>query len=190
MHVFDSEYLFEQKRYMNCILHLCQAYEMFFSQFLRVELVFKPFWNDQGYRNELNPVAELLWKQARGMTFQKLRKVFLRRVVDQIPAPANLGNSQNDIKGIKGLSETPIPDDCDIEKLGDQELIPILKMLKNTKINELRNRVIHKDAYRPTQSEAEDALSETKSILMPLTHILDIQEDINWYRRYAVKDDD
>ena len=91
---------------------------------------------------------------------------------------------------MSSLKNLPIPDDSDIDKLGDLRLIPILKMLKDSKIHKTRNRVIHKDAYRPTKDEAEAALAETKSILMPLTHLLDIQENINWYRQYAVNDDD
>ncbi len=190
MLLFDSQDFLKQKRYMNCILNICQAYEVFFSQFLRVELVFKPLWNDQGDRNELNSVAQLLWRRTETMTFSPLRTIFLRRVVGQIPPPASLTESSSVIEGLSSLKNLPIPDDSDIDKLGDLRLIPILKMLKVSKIHKTRNRVIHKDAYRPTKDEAEAALAEAKSILMPLTHLLDIQENINWYRQNAVNDDD
>lgn len=190
MLVFDSEDFFKQKRYMYCILNLCQAYEVFFSQFLRVELVFKPLWNDQGDRNELNSVADQLRSKTEKLTFSGLRKVFLRRVVDQVPPPANLTESRSVINELSKEKNLLIPGDHEINKLADQRLVPILMRLKASEIHEMRNRVIHKEAYRPSKVEAETVLIETKSILMPLTHILDIQENINWYRRYDVNDDD
>ena len=36
--VFDCHDLLRTKRYMNCILNVCQAYEMFFSLYLRVNI--------------------------------------------------------------------------------------------------------------------------------------------------------
>jgi len=43
MLIFDCYELIERKHYMNCILSLAQAYEVFFSFFFRVEFLYKPF---------------------------------------------------------------------------------------------------------------------------------------------------
>ena len=43
MLVYDCYDLMEEKHYSYCILNLAQAYEVFFSHYLRVELLYKPF---------------------------------------------------------------------------------------------------------------------------------------------------
>lgn len=75
------------------------------------------------------------------------------------------------------------PKDAAIESLGDAKLVPLLKALKATAIHTLRNRVVHKQAYRPTREEVEGALEETRSILFPLTSHLQLHDEINWYMR-------
>ena len=83
---------------------------------------------------------------------------------------------------IAGLPDNPgDPKDTAIESLGDAKLVPLLKALKATSINTLRNRVVHKQAYRPTREEVEAALQETRSILFPLTSHLQLYDEINWY---------
>ncbi len=187
MLVFDCENFLKEKRYMHCILSLCHAYEVFFSEFLRVELLYKPFWKDQDCE-DLDQVAQLLWNVTEKWPFARLRAVFLRRVVDQIPPPANLTKTLSVIEGLSKPQKQEIPE-SDIDKLGDPELVLILKKLNASTIHKKRNNVIHKDAYRPSKDEAEAALAETKSILMPLTFILDIQENINWYQSDANTED-
>jgi len=54
-------------------------------------------------------------------------------------------------------------------------------MLKETGISALRNKVVHKSGYRPTRDEAEQAHEEAQSILFPLTWLLDLHDEINWY---------
>jgi len=46
MLVLDCHELLRQKHYMNCIMTLAQAYEVFFSLFLRVDLLYKPLAAD------------------------------------------------------------------------------------------------------------------------------------------------
>ena len=54
--------------------------------------------------------------------------------------------------------------------------VALLKALRATTINTLRNQVVHKRAYRPTREEAESALEETRSIIFPLTQRLGLYE--------------
>jgi hypothetical protein len=50
--------------------------------------------------------------------------------------------------------------------------------------NELRNQVVHKNAYRPSREEVEAATEETRGILFPLARYLSIDyDDIHWYIR-------
>jgi hypothetical protein len=46
MMIWDCERLIQQKRYISCVLTVAQAYETFFSLFLRVQLAYKPAASD------------------------------------------------------------------------------------------------------------------------------------------------
>jgi len=85
---------------------------------------------------------------------------------------------------VAGLSDKPgDPKDSAIEALGDAALVPLLMALKRAAINNLRNRVVHKQAYRPRREDVETALQETRSIVFPLTARLKLYDEINWYMR-------
>lgn len=42
--LFDCYPLYEQKRYSACVILLNQALEVFFYHYLKVELVYRPYW--------------------------------------------------------------------------------------------------------------------------------------------------
>jgi len=75
------------------------------------------------------------------------------------------------------------PKDASIDGVGDAKVVPLLKALKATAIHTLRNRVVHKQAYRPTRAEVEAALDEARSIVFPLTSHLQLHDEINWYMK-------
>jgi len=181
MLVFDCYELLQLKHYMNCILTLAQAYEVFFSLFLRVELLYKPFAHDMGKDiNHLSRLTEQFSENVKERTFAPMRALFLRQFIDG-PRPANLAEAE---AAIAGLEDHPSnPKDAELEALGDRQLVVLLKAVKRTAINILRNRVVHKQAYRPTREEAEAALQEARSLLFPLTNCLGLYDDINWYMR-------
>lgn len=181
MLISDCYELVERKHYMNCILTLAQAYEVFFSLFLRVELLYKPFARDIGKDiNHLNRLAEQFNEKVKRHTFAPMRALFLRQFISG-SRPANLTEAEAAIAGLEDhLSD---PEDAELEALDDEHLVALLKAVKSTTINTLRNRVVHKQAYRSTREEAEAALEETRSLLFPLTSRLGLYEDINWYMR-------
>jgi hypothetical protein len=179
MLVYDCYELVERKHYMNCILSLAQAYEVFFSLFFRVELLYKPFGADPNPDlTEMNRLGDELQNKTKEHTFAPMRALFLQHVVNG-RSPNNLAESAG---VIAALPDRPgDPRDAAIQGLGDAKLVPLLMALKATEINTLRNRVVHKHAYRPTREEAQSALDETRSILFPLTSHLQLYDDINWY---------
>jgi hypothetical protein len=181
MLVLDCYELLQLKHYMNCILTLAQAYEVFFSLFLRVELLYMPFACDiRKDTNRLNQLAEQLTGKVKEHTFARMRALFLRQLIAG-PHPANLAEAE---VAIARLEDRPSdPKDAELEALNDRQLVDLLKALKRTPINTLRNRVVHKQAYRPTREEAEAALEEARSLLFPLTNRLDLYDDVNWYMR-------
>lgn len=68
-----------------------------------------------------------------------------------------------------------------IEGVADEGLREPLLQLHATSIDELRNRVVHKYAYRPTAEEAEAVRNEAAKILYGLTARLRLRGDANWY---------
>lgn len=179
MLVFDCYELLQLKHYMNCILTLAQAYEVLFNLFFRVELLYKPFATDPNKDiDRLNGLAQRLTKKVQNHTFGPMRALFLRQLVSG-SAPRTLDESE---VAIAALDDRPKdPRDIEFDSLSDTELAGILKALKATKINKLRNQVVHKRAYRPTREEAELALEETRLIIFPLTQRLGLCDDIYWY---------
>jgi len=183
MLVFDCYELLQLKHYMNCILTLAQAYEVFFSLFLRVELLYKPFARDIGrHTKQLNRLAEQFSEKVKGHTFARMRALFLRQLIAG-PSPADLAEAED---AIARLDDHPCdPRDAEIDALGDRQLVVLLKAVQRTAINILRNKVVHKQAYRPTREEAEAALDEARSLLFALTGRLGLYDDINWYLRQS-----
>ena len=83
---------------------------------------------------------------------------------------------------IKELHDPPEdPKDANIQSLSNARLVPHLMALKAIEINTLRNRIVHKQAYRPTRERAESALKDTENILFSLQGHLQLHDDINWY---------
>lgn len=179
MLLLDCDELLERKHYMNCILTVAQAYEMFFSLFLRAELLFQPWATDPDRDIDvLNRLAGELRKQINDYTFARMRALFLRQLLHG-PTPATLGEAETVI----GALDPQMPSDADIDARADKRLTGFLHGIKGTRIHEFRNQVVHKNAYRPTRDEAKAALAEARGVLFPLTHYLDLSDDINWYQR-------
>lgn len=181
MLIFDCYELIERKHYMNCILSLAQAYEVFFSLFFRVELLYRPFGSDPDQKiADLNRLSEALQKKIEKHTFAPMRALFLSHIVAG-PLPKTLAEAS----GLVGaLPNRPgDPKDAAIESLGDAKLASLLKALKGTNIHTQRNQIVHKRAYRPTRVEVDAALEETRSILFPLTSRLQLYDEINWYMK-------
>jgi len=184
MFIFDCYELMERKHYMNCILNLAQAYEVFFNLYFRVELLYKPFGSDPDRKvPDLNRLSRELYEAVKDYSFARMRALFLNQVVAQ-HSPKNLGEAKAIISAFP--PEPKDPKNKEINRLQDVSLVPLLRALKATTINTLRNRVVHKHAYRPTRDEVVAALDKTRSILFPLTRLLDLHDEVNWYRRTTI----
>lgn len=187
MIVFDCYDLKREKRYSSCILNLAQAFEVFFSLYLRVELLYKPFSIEhkkgENNLNRMNELSKQLYKEIETYAFVKLRTIFLNLVLNNKPAKS-LYEAGKIIKNINSLTTTP--SDIMIGNIQDAHLSVLLINLKNTKICELRNKVVHKLAYRPSIEEVDAAIEETRSILFSLATCLEMEiDDINWYMSRA-----
>lgn len=177
MLILDCYELLSHKHYMNCILTVTQAYEVFFSLFLRVELLYKPFAVDpEKDIDQLNNLAKKLAKKIERYSFWQMRALFLRQITCS-DIPKNVKEAKEIIEALCPCE----PRNTEIESLSDEKLIALTKALKAVKVNKLRNKIVHKQAHRPTQKEAESALKKARSILFPLSKRLGLYDDINWY---------
>lgn len=172
MLIFDCYELRKAKHYCYCILNLSQAFEVFVSHYLHVELLYKPFWREGRHDLErFNQLAEDLYKTVRRFTFAQLRGIFLNHALESRKF-RSLDDSEDAIRKIPELTMTP--PDSRFKTVGNAQLRDLLLRLKQTKINELRNRVVHKHAYRPNREEVDRAIEETRAILLPLAQLLRI----------------
>ncbi|MSO19043.1 MAG: hypothetical protein EXQ56_01035 [Acidobacteria bacterium] len=111
-------------------------------------------------------------------TFVRMRALFLRQLLSGI-SPKSLLEAESAIAALGNRLREPTPEE--LEAHPDKQLVALLKSVKEIKINNLRNQVVHKHAYRPTRYEAEAALEESRSVLFPLGHRLHLHDEINWY---------
>ena len=84
------------KRYMNCILNVCQAYEMFFSLYLRVNLLYRPFATDRhngrASTDLLNARFRELASETKKFSFVRMRNIFLALSVGSGGPASSRGN--------------------------------------------------------------------------------------------------
>ena len=178
--IFDCYDLLGRKRYTNCILNLCQAYEMLFSSYLRAKLLYEPFGSnssrDSAALCHLNQLSQNLEEKIKSFGFDQMRSCFLCLIIESNP-PSTLDEAENHIKKLYPR----LPKDVDLKSVTGTALADLLIRVKRATIHELRNKVVHKTGYRPTRVEAEEALKETRSILFSLTGRLNLHDDVNWY---------
>ena len=185
--LYDSTSLLNRKRFMLAVAGACQAYEMFFALYLRVELVYKPFWSDRecGVRTPisvLNNLSKILRSKVDGLAFDKMRARFLRQAVSRV-TPESVKEAAAVIESLELTEHWGRPKLWEIRRAPVEE--PVRELLcgvARTKVNTLRNKVLHQRGYRPRRGEAEGAVNEARSLLFLLGHHLDLREDINWYR--------
>jgi len=186
--LYDSTFLLKRKRFMLAVAGACQAYEMFFALYLRVELVYKPFWRDRKNGlgpsvTELNDLDAALRSEVGGFSFDRMRACFLRQAVTDT-APRSVREAASAIQalgrsGHRRSARLSVIRRAPLEK----RVKELLRGVARTKVNELRNKVVHQRGYRPRQGEAEIAVKEARSLLFPLGYDLDLHEDINWYAK-------
>lgn len=74
----DCYDLLKIKRYMYCILNLCQACEMFFVRAIEVKLIYQPF-KDKVFSDDcdqFNDLCKKLYTKIKDYTFENLKRIF------------------------------------------------------------------------------------------------------------------
>jgi hypothetical protein len=182
MLLFECHEFIERKQYMLCVLTVAQAYEAFFSHFMYVQLLFRTFANDKERDvARLNRLVRLLYRRMEGLTFESMRRLVLRMIVDCVE-PRSLMDAEKIILGIPTKPNAiRSVTDAEIGLIRDPQLKTLLVKLLSADANKLRNRVVHKDAYRPKEAEAKRVHREAREILFGLGAKLQLRGGPEWY---------
>jgi len=185
MMIMDCYELLDRKHYMYCILNLAQACEVFFSHYLRVELLYRPLASSpQRDVDRFNTLSRLLFRKIRTYSFEPMRNLFFWLVLKP-RHPASLDETQPEIEGlqrtVRGLGGTSCDARAECIRAASHFINPLvpklLLRLNSWDIASLRNQVVHKSAHKPTLNEVNEHLKEGREILFRLGHALGIRRD-------------
>ncbi|VEP11818.1 hypothetical protein H1P_1210009 [Hyella patelloides LEGE 07179] len=176
--IYDVYLIKEQKRYMYCILNLAQALELFLFYSIKTKLLFLPYKTRLiNTQSDFNLISSLLSENMEKYTFSHLRNIFFDLYINQnsLQTIENVKqyldkNSLNKVKSID-IQNWSSP----INNIENQRLRDLFCKLLNTKVPNLRNQVVHKYSYRPSLSEVEKCISETRDIVFRLRNHLQIK---------------
>lgn len=179
---FDCYPLYHEKRYSNCVLLITQALEVFFYHYLKVELIYRPFYKEtERDVTRVNNLLNSLQSSVEKLAYGKLKNVFLNWVVNESKILC-LSDSASKISTLKkNYSDNP-PSEEKLKEIPNSTLADLLIELRNCEVDKLRNKVVHKEAYRPNCEEVETAIKEVRKLLVEIGYHLDVLgEDINSY---------
>lgn len=182
MLLFDCRPLFDSKRYMQTVLGIAQAYEIFFDHFLHVQLVYRSFVADgRDDLDRMNRLEQRLYEKLERYTFEPMRRLVLRAAVDGL-APKTLDEAEATVDRIpEKTGKVPIVARPEIEAVARERLRSLLLGLSEATVNKLRNQVVHKRAYRPTRDETWQEYENASRVLFGLTNELRLEGDAEFY---------
>jgi phage FluMu protein Com len=171
--IFDCYNLLDQKRYTLCVLSLTQAFEIFFSSYIRNVIVIEPYRNDYFDLENLKTLNSLLILKIKNFCFSDLRNIFLNILIQEFHS-SSLESSKRLISKFSDSELKKDPPDLSIRNLNNQSLSHLLMKLKKSTIATLRNNIIHKNAYLPSEEEAKNVFKGTKEIIFGLERELNL----------------
>lgn len=168
MLLIESQELLRAKKFMSAVLLATTACEMFFSHYLSVELVYRPSRREGHRRDELKMLkanADLLTSRIKYFAYEKMRSVYLHLAKDGTEVTTMAAGAA----AIASIPDSPLKvSDEQLLGVPNDELRALLRRLRHLQIHELRNRIVHKAAYRPTASEARGMATEAYEVVFAL----------------------
>jgi hypothetical protein len=200
MILFGLYEFLNQKKYMQTILAVAQAYEVFFGHALNVYVLYRPYsrdWHrlhdgnstvDEATKlySEVNPetfnhTSDQLFEKTKRYAFDDMRHLFLSIQVNQ-PELTSLMDSKAWIEELPECPQKRVRvSKKDIGSISNRRLKVLLEGFLTTDINELRNKVIHKTAYRPTGDETRAHVKEAEKLIYASTSRLKLGGTMEWY---------
>ncbi len=162
--LFDAEEHMRAKHYILCVTSLAQAWEMFFATFVYSNYLYRPYHHNVRHpeiREQFAGLAEQLGDAIWNLTFDQLRNVLVNTVVEGV-RPRTLDESEVAIARIRHDNFDQRPAMARVDALSDSSVREVLLQLQDLRIGELRNRVVHADAYRPSRWEVEECSDEIR----------------------------
>jgi hypothetical protein len=178
MMLLDATAFLHEKRCIQAVLSATTAYELFFSHFLRVELVYRASTRDRTSSEDritwMNTALAALKSATERLTFEGMRRLFLRTALEDF-RPSALADADAYISGIpKG---PPKPPRVELESLEEPERRELLLRVHDTQIARLRNDVVHKSAYRPRIEQASSAVGDAERTIFLLGQHYNLASD-------------
>jgi hypothetical protein len=180
--ILDVHGLKEQKYYMYCILNLAQAIESFLSHCIQSKLLYQPQRKGIISKSlEFNQMRDKLYKHFERCTFHPLRNIFFELYIKQKEFQ-DKEQIELFFKSLKSIKNEKVEHyDKLIDSYPNKEIAELFRRLRQTKVPDFRNKVVHKFSYRPTLSEVEDCLDETRHIVFKLDYHLNDKGRLQLY---------
>jgi hypothetical protein len=162
--LFDAEEHMRAKHYVLCVTSLAQAWEMFLATFVYSNYLYRPFHHDVHHparRERFEGLSYRLGDAIWNFTFDQLRNVLVNTVVEGV-RPRTLDESEVAIARIGEDNFGQRPAKERVDTLSDSSVREVLLQLQDLRVGELRNRVVHGDAYRPRRWEVEECSDEIR----------------------------
>ena len=178
--IYDCCELLRTKRYMYCIFNLCQACEAFLLKAIETKTILEPWKRRILYRrvNVLNEYRKRLFDSVEGYSYERLRNLFLDLYIYN-----KSFNDQQDIddylEGIVSIVNH-CPPEAVIKNYPDQRTRDLLLDLHGLDINKIRNKVVHKYAFRPSSQDVQKYWDSVGRIIYGLRQRLRILHTISY----------
>jgi hypothetical protein len=156
MFIFAADAHFASKHYMLAITSLAQAWELFLESFAYSNFIYRPFWQEARHvagLEQLNRCSRRLDHGIRGFAYQKLANLVAHTFIRKLH-PLTLADAERMIETVvSDKSFRNAPTASELSAIDDSEIRTAVERIRALRTTGLRNKVIHKDAYRPSADE-------------------------------------
>jgi hypothetical protein len=180
--IFSADGLASEKRYMLCVTTLAQAWEMFFTTFAYSNFLYRPFFADGGPgrdRERFDRLESDLGIAMRRFTFDPLRNMLINTVLERLH-PGAPDEPETAIARVRKENFGQQPTRARVEAFHTPPVREVLLQLQEVQIGELRNRVVHKDPYRPCLVEVDTCLEEEIRVPYETKNLLSVRAIEQW----------
>jgi hypothetical protein len=145
---------------MLAVAALGQAWEAFFAEFVYSTYVWRPFFMSSSISiHRMQRLSERVAKGLRKLSFAKLRSLVANTIIQQIE-PMDLTSAEAEVAKLDTAAIKNMPSQATIDAVADPSARELLSRLVALEVLELRNRVVHHDAYRPTRAEVSRCIDD------------------------------
>src|ERR1041385_1786483 len=174
--LFDAGWYRRRKRHMQAVAMLAQAFEMYFALGVEVMLIHHP-WNATGRTDQAaaEDVASRLFGKTKKFAYPKMCNLFINLAAR--PRPSTFAEAEALLLRIETLASISEANRA-IAAVADADIAALLTQLRDLPLPSLRNRVLHKRAYRPRAAEVDECLKPAHHLTSQLWIRLNLSESL------------